>query len=274
MQIGSGISCTYATTTVAAATTIDTTTAAAATTSTIATTTTAAAATTTTIATTTAAAAATTTTFAATTAAAAAVGATTVAATAAAGATTTAASKLLPLRQLLLKGTMALDVPSCKAFIQREGAVGAVAAAIANATGVDVKSVGVALNCSRRLTSDGLFARRLEAVNGAYVITIPEGSAIITADSVGSAITRAGSDGLTTKIAAAMTAVGITDIVVKVKSISTPTAASIGSINATTISAATTSSGATTSAAGRSNFAESGAAPGLLIVAAVLAQLL
>ncbi|CAE8682243.1 unnamed protein product [Polarella glacialis] len=60
--------------------------------------------------------------------------------------------------------TMALDVPNCTAFTQREGAIGAVAAGIANATGVDAKSVQVTLTCSRRLTSDGLFVHRLEAV--------------------------------------------------------------------------------------------------------------
>ncbi|CAE8600970.1 unnamed protein product [Polarella glacialis] len=146
-----------------------------------------------------------------------------------------------------VKGTMALDVPSCKAFTEREGAVGAVAAGIANATGVDVKSVEVTLTCSRRLTSEGVFARRLEEVNGAYEITVPEGSATITADSVSSAITTAGSDGLTTKIAAAMTAVGITDIVVKVNSISTPTASTFV---ATTTTVSTTNAAASATTAG------------------------
>ncbi|CAE8617993.1 unnamed protein product [Polarella glacialis] len=177
-----------------------------------------------------------------------------------------------------VKGTIDLDVPSCKAFTQREGAVGAVAAGIAKATGVDVKSLEVALTCSRRLTSDGLFARRLEAVNGAYVITIPEDSATITANSVSSAITTAGSEGLTTKIAAAMAAVGITDIAVKVNSISTPTA-STGSTKAATTVAGTTSASRATSTAGfqagtTTASKASGSAPGLLIAAAALAHLL
>ncbi|CAE8594566.1 unnamed protein product [Polarella glacialis] len=144
---------------------------------------------------------------------------------------------------------MALDVPSCKAFTERKGAVGAVAAGIANATGVDVKSLEVTLTCSRRLTSEVLFARRLEAVNGAYEITIPEGSATITADSVSSAITTAGSDGLTTKIAAAITAVGITDIVVKVNSISTPTASTFKAQVATTTTVSTTKAAASATTA-------------------------
>ncbi|CAE8737155.1 unnamed protein product [Polarella glacialis] len=109
-----------------------------------------------------------------------------------------------------VKGTMALDVPNCTAFTQRKGAIGAVAAGIANATGVDAKSVQVTLTCSRRLTSEGLFVRRLEAVNGAYEITIPAGTTITE-----TAIITTGSAGLTAKIAAAMTAAGITDITVK-----------------------------------------------------------
>ncbi|CAE8667806.1 unnamed protein product [Polarella glacialis] len=121
-----------------------------------------------------------------------------------------------------VKGTMALDVPNCTACTQREGAIGAVVAGIANATGVDAKSVKATLTCSRRLTSDGLFVHRLEAVNGAYEITIPAGTTI-TAESVKTAIMTTGSACLTSKFAAAMTAAGITDIVVKVISISTPT---------------------------------------------------
>ncbi|CAE8633719.1 unnamed protein product [Polarella glacialis] len=133
-----------------------------------------------------------------------------------------------------VKGTMALDVPNCTAFTQREGAIGAVAAGIANATGVDAKSVQVTLTCSRRLTSEGLFVRRLEAVNGAYEITIPAGTTITE-----TAIITTGSAGLTAKIAAAMTAAGITDITVKVNSISTPTVETAG-VAATTTAAATT----------------------------------
>ncbi|CAE8591774.1 unnamed protein product [Polarella glacialis] len=148
-----------------------------------------------------------------------------------------------------VKGTMALDVPSCKAFTERTGAVGAVAAGIANATGVDVKSVEVALTCARRLTSDGLFARRLEAVNGAYEITVPEGSATITADSVSSAITTAGSDGLTTQITAAMTAAGITDIAIKIQSISTPTASTFEAEFAATTTTTKAAAAKVTSAA-------------------------
>ncbi|CAE8619175.1 unnamed protein product [Polarella glacialis] len=163
-----------------------------------------------------------------------------------------------------VKGTMALDAPSCKAFTQRTGAVGAVAAGIANATGVDVKSLEVALTCSRRLTSEGLFARRLEAVNGAYEITVPEGIATITADSVSSAITTAGSDGLTTKIAAAMTAVGITDIAVKVVSISTPTAstfkAEVAATTTTTSEISTTKAGSQTEVAATTTKATSSTA--------------
>ncbi|CAE8638147.1 unnamed protein product [Polarella glacialis] len=159
---------------------------------------------------------------------------------------------------------MALDVPSCKAFTQRTGAIGAVAAGIANATGVDVKSLEVALTCSRRLTSEGLSARRLEAVNGAYEITVPEGSATITSDSVSSAITKAGSDGLTTKIAAAMTAVGITDIAVKVDSISTPTVstfkAEVAATTTTTSQISTTKAGSQTELAATTTKATSSTA--------------
>ncbi|CAE8734866.1 unnamed protein product [Polarella glacialis] len=132
-----------------------------------------------------------------------------------------------------VKGTMALDVPNCTAFTQREGAIGAVAAGIANATGVDAKSVQATLTCSRRLTSEGLFVRRLEAVNGAYEITIPAGTTITE-----TAIITTGSAGLTAKIAATMTAAGITDITLKVNSISTPTVETAGV--ATTTAAATT----------------------------------
>ncbi|CAE8600971.1 unnamed protein product [Polarella glacialis] len=171
----------------------------------------------------------------------------TVAATTMAPDTTTMAPGSVTVTRV--KGTMALDVPSCKAFTEREGAVGAVAAGIANATGVDVKSVEVTLTCSRRLTSEGLFARRLEAVNGAYEITVPEASATITAVSVSSAITTAGSDGLTTKIAAAMTAVGITDIVVKVNSISTPTASTPKAPVATNTKVSTTKAAASATTA-------------------------
>ncbi|CAE8596179.1 unnamed protein product [Polarella glacialis] len=120
-----------------------------------------------------------------------------------------------------VKGTLDLDVLNCTMFTEREGAILAVAAGIASATGVDAKSVLVTLTCSRRLSSDDLSVRRLEAVNVAYEITIPAGSTI-TAESVKNAIVTSGSAGLATKIAAAMTAAGITDIVVKVNSISMP----------------------------------------------------
>ncbi|CAE8634215.1 unnamed protein product [Polarella glacialis] len=181
----------------------------------------------------------TTTTAAATTATAApSTTTTTMAPTMVRNATTMATGTITALK---VKGTMALDVPNCTAFTQMEGAIGAVAAGIANATGVDAKSVQVTLTCSRRLSSDGLFVRRLEAVNGAYEITIP-----VPVPTTITLVPTTGSAGLTAQIAAAMTAAGITDITVKVNSISTPTVQAIGV--ATTTAATTAIAAATTTA--------------------------
>ncbi|CAE8703707.1 unnamed protein product [Polarella glacialis] len=120
-------------------------------------------------------------------------------------------------------GTMAMEVANCTAFTGRAGVEGAVAAGIASASGVAASNLKVALSCpSRRLASEPLARRLADAMNAAYEITIPAGSTTITAASVTSAIVSEGVTGLTSKIAAAMTAANIVGVTLTVKSVPAP----------------------------------------------------
>ncbi|CAE8642180.1 unnamed protein product [Polarella glacialis] len=120
-------------------------------------------------------------------------------------------------------GTMVMEVANCTAFTGTPGVAGAVAAGIASASGVAASSVMVALSCPSRRLASGLLARRLaDAVNAAYEITVPAGSTTITAASVTSAIVSEGATGLTSKIAAAMTAANIVGVNITVKSVPEP----------------------------------------------------
>ncbi|CAE8681891.1 unnamed protein product [Polarella glacialis] len=102
-------------------------------------------------------------------------------------------------------------------------AIVAVAAGIANASGVAASSVMVALSCPSRRLASGLFARRLaDAVNAAYEISIPAGSAAIAAASVTSAIVPEGANGSVSKIATAMIAANIVGVNLTVTSVPEP----------------------------------------------------
>ncbi|CAE8594491.1 unnamed protein product, partial [Polarella glacialis] len=120
-------------------------------------------------------------------------------------------------------GTMAMSVANCTAFTGMAGVEGAVAAGIANASGVAARSVMMALSCPSRRLASGLLARRLaDAVNAAYEITIPAGSTTITSASVTNAIVSEGATGLTSKIATAMTAANIVGVTLTVTSVPAP----------------------------------------------------
>ncbi|CAE8668957.1 unnamed protein product, partial [Polarella glacialis] len=102
-------------------------------------------------------------------------------------------------------------------------AIVAVAAGIANASGVAASSVMVALSCPSRRLASGQFARRLaDAVHAAYEISISAGSTTIAAASVTSAIVAEGATGLTSKFATAMTAANIVGVNLTVTSVPEP----------------------------------------------------
>ncbi|CAE8620015.1 unnamed protein product [Polarella glacialis] len=130
-------------------------------------------------------------------------------------------------------GTLAMSVANCTAFTGKAGVEVAVAAGIANASGVAASSVMVALSCPSRRLASGLLARRLaDAVNAEYGITIPAGSTTISAASVTNAIVTEGATGLTSKIATAMTAANISGVNLTVTNVPEPTTTSTVSTTA------------------------------------------
>ncbi|CAE8648903.1 unnamed protein product [Polarella glacialis] len=130
-------------------------------------------------------------------------------------------------------GTLAMSVANCTAFSGKAGVEVAVAAGIANASGVAASSVMVALSCPSRRLASGLLARRLaDAVNAEYGITIPAGSTTISAASVTNAIVTEGATGLTSKIATAMTVANISGVSLTVTNVPEPTTTSTVSTTA------------------------------------------